>query len=327
MSDETVIEVEHLAHFYGSRQAIQDVSFTVRKGEIFGLLGPNGGGKTTLFEILSTLIVPTSGRARVFGQDVTNQTAAVRARIGVVFQSQSLDRKLTCLENLIHQGHLYGLSGSRLGARALEVLNRVGLDDRRDDLVENLSGGQRRRLELGKGLLHQPQLLLLDEPSTGLDPVARRELWTHLETLRERDHATILLTTHILDEAEGCDRIGILDRGRLVAMDTPDALKAQIGGDVLSARSREPERLRDHIQKRFGGNPVIVDGTVRIERARGHEFIAQLVEAFPGQIEAITVGKPTLEDVFIHCTGHRFNEEEEGAGRVNKAGGLDYDLA
>lgn len=309
MKDKPIIEVEALSHSYGARQALQEVSFSVRRGEIFGLLGPNGGGKTTLFQALATLIVPSGGRARVFGKDVTQEAAEIRKRIGVVFQSQSLDRKLTVLENLSHQGHLYGLHGKSLRERSREVLARIGLSDRRDELVEHLSDGLRRRVELAKGLLHRPELLLLDEPSTGLDPVARRELWQQLEALRQKDGVTILLTTHLMDEAENCDRLGILDRGRLVALDSPGALKARIGGDVVSARSKDPERLREQIQERFGGNPIIVDGTVRIERPRGHEFIAQLIEAFPGQIEAITLGKPTLEDVFIHETGHRFAED------------------
>lgn len=309
MSD-TVIEVLDLSHNYGTRPALQGVSFGVRRGEMFSVLGPNGGGKTTLFGILSTLLTPTAGQALVFGEDVVRNAAAVRARIGVVFQSQSLDRKLTCLENLLHQGHLYGLSGSPLRERALEVLAHVGLSDRRDELVENLSDGLRRRLELAKGVLHRPELLLLDEPTTGLDPVARRDFWFELDRLRQSDGVTILLTTHLMDEAEDCDRVAILDRGRLVALDSPEALKAQIGGDIVSARSRDPDRLREEIEKRFGGKPVVVDGTVRIEQPRGHEFIAQLVEAFPGQIDAVTVAKPTLEDVFIHATGHRFNQEE-----------------
>lgn len=311
MKDEPIIEVEALSHFYGPRQALQDVSFTVRRSEIFGVLGPNGGGKTTLFQILATLIVPSRGRARVFGEDVTQDVTAIRRRIGVVFQSQSLDRKLTVAENLAHQGHLYGLRGKSLRERSNEVLAGVGLAERKNELVEQLSDGLRRRLELAKGLLHRPELLLLDEPSTGLDPIARRDLSQQLEVLRQKDGVTILLTTHLMDEAENCDRLGILDSGRLVALDSPEALKARIGGDVVSARSKDPEKLRGLIQERFGGNPIVVDGSVRIERPRGHEFIAQLVEAFPGQIEAVTLGKPTLEDVFVHQTGHRFSERDE----------------
>lgn len=312
MSQPLAIEVQHLTHFYGSRAALQDVGFAVAAGEIFGLLGPNGGGKTTLFRILATLLVPTQGRACLFGDDVTRQPLAVRRHIGVVFQAPSLDRKLTAAENLRHQGHLYGLRGKTLRHRSEEMLGRVGLADRRDEPVEKLSGGLRRRVELAKGLLHQPALLLLDEPSTGLDAGARRDLRVYLNRLRDTAGVTILLTTHLLDEAETCDRLGILDRGRLVALGSPESLKKKIGGDVVVLEARDPDKLRDQIRDRFGGEPTVLDAQVRIERPQGHRFITELVEAFPGQIDAVTLAKPTLEDVFIQQTGHRFWEENEG---------------
>ncbi len=302
------IEVENLGFRYGDRVALEGVSFRVTPGEIFGLLGPNGGGKTTLFRILSTLFTPGAGAARVFGLDVRRDPHAVRRRIGVVFQAPSLDRKLTALENLRHQGHLYRLRGRALRERAQESLARVGLADRAGDLVETLSGGQQRRVELAKGLLHSPALLLLDEPSTGLDPGGRRDLWQYLTHLRDSEGVAVLVTTHLLEEAERCDRLGILDRGRLVAEGTPEELKRKIGGDVIVVSTSDPETLGRQVGERFSVPAVAVDSTVRIERERGHEFIAQLVEAFPGQIDAVTVSKPTLEDVFIHQTGHRFWE-------------------
>jgi len=305
-TDRPAIEVENLRHVYGNRQALAGVTFTVSRGEIFGLLGPNGGGKTTVFKILSTLLLPTGGRAQIFDLDVVRESHRVRRCIGVVFQSPSLDKKLTVVENLRHQGHLYGLRGRTLSHRIHELLTPMGLADRARELVETLSGGLQRRVELAKGLLHRPHLLLLDEPSTGLDPGARRDFWGHLQALRRQAGVTILLTTHLMEEAEGCDRLGILDRGRLVALGSPNALKEKIGGDVITVQTQEPEKLRDQIREKFGGEPKVLDGTVRIERPKGHEFIPQLVEAFPGQIEAITLGKPTLEDVFIQQTGHRF---------------------
>jgi ABC-2 type transport system ATP-binding protein len=305
-----MIEADSLAHRYGEREALRGVSFTVQAGEIFGLLGPNGGGKTTLFRILSTLLEPTSGSARVCGLDVARQGAEVRMHIGVVFQSSSLDGKLTAAENLRHQGHLYGLRGRELRQRIKETLARLGLADRANDLTETFSGGMRRRVELAKAFLHRPSVLLLDEPSTGLDPGARRDLWDYLLRLRDREGATIVLTTHILEEAEGCDRLGILDRGKMVALDSPRGLKAQIGGDVVTAQCADPQRLQAQIRERFGGEPTVVGNTVRIERERGHEFITELVEAFPGQITSVTFSKPTLEDVFIDKTGHHFWEEE-----------------
>ncbi len=307
MSDSLLV-VEALTHRYGERTALKNVSFQVAKGEIFGLLGPNGGGKTTLFRILSTLAAPSEGSVRMFGVDVVREQGEIRRRIGVVFQSPSLDRKLTVLENLRHQGHLYNLRGQGLQSRIDQLLSRFGMADRKGDLVETLSGGQRRRVELAKGLLHKPQVLLLDEPSTGLDPRVRRELSDYLERLRDEDGMTILLTTHLMEEADRCDRLAILDRGELVALSTPRELKEQIGGDVISVETRQPQPLAEQISQRFGIEARVLDGSVRVERANGHKFITELVEAFPGQIDAISIHKPTLEDVFVRRTGRRFEE-------------------
>ncbi len=314
MSPAPAIEVEKLSRSFGDRPALQEVSFSVAAGEIFGLLGPNGGGKTTLFRILTTLLRASSGSARVFGDDVVRDRVAVRNRIGVVFQSPSVDLKLTVGENLRHQGHLYGLRGAALEKRMAEVLDRLGVSDRRHERVEKLSGGLRRRVEIAKGLLHRPALLLLDEPSSGLDAGVRRDLRAYLHQLRAQDGVTVCLTTHFMDEAESCDRLAILDRGRLVALGTPETLKSKIGGDVIVLEAREPERLRSEIQARFGNHINIVNGQVRLERPQGHRFVTDLVEAFPGQIEAVTVAKPTLEDVFIHETGHQFWEESQAPG-------------
>ena len=303
---DSLLVVEALTHRYGERTALNKVGFEVARGEIFGLLGPNGGGKTTLFRILSTLVAPSEGNVRMFGIDVVRDQSEIRRRIGVVFQAPSLDRKLTVLENLRHQGHLYNLRGRDLQSRIDRLLARFGMADRKGDLVETLSGGQRRRVELAKGLLHKPQVLLLDEPSTGLDPRVRRELSDYLEQLRDEDGVTILLTTHLMEEADRCDRLAILDRGQLVALDTPRQLKEQIGGDVISVEARQPQPLAEQIGKRFDIEARVLEGSVRIERTNGHRFITELVEAFPGQIDAVSVHKPTLEDVFIHLTGHRF---------------------
>lgn len=303
------IEIENLGHSYGERVALRDVSFSVARGELFGLLGPNGGGKTTLFKILATLLRPASGRARVFGDDAATSPMAVRRRLGVVFQSSSLDPKLTVGENLRHQGHLYGLRSAHLRQRVEEVLMRLGIADRRDERAEKLSGGLRRRVEIAKGLLHQPEVLLLDEPSTGLDAGARRDLRLYLRQLCDQDGVTVFLTTHFMDEAESCDRLAILDRGRLVAEGKPDALKNRIGGDVIVLETSTPEELRAQIQQRFGNHVSVVEGRVRLERPQGHRFVTELVEAFPGQIDGLSVAKPTLEDVFIRETGHQFWEE------------------
>ena len=304
-----VVEVQDLSHSYGRLRALKGVTFDVAEGEIFGLLGPNGGGKTTLFRILSTLFPPSAGSASILGSDVGRNAAEVRRKIGVVFQSLSLDIKLTVSENLFHQGHLYGLRGRALAARVDEMMDRLRVRDRRADLVETLSGGLRRRVELAKGLLHKPELLILDEPSVGLDPGARYDLWQYLEQLREAGGVTILVTTHLIDEADRCDRVLILHKGEVVASGTPAELKRRIGGDIIALATENPDILQQKIVSKFGIEPVVLDGSVRIERLNGHEFIAELIESFPGMIESVTLANPTLEDVFIDRTGHRFWEE------------------
>ena len=305
MPDEA-IKVEHLRHVYGTRVALDDVSFSVTRGEIFGLLGPNGGGKTTLFKILSTLMPATGGAATVFGDALHLAPAAVRRHLGVVFQHPSLDDKLTVHENLTCHGYLYGMHGAQLQERTRTVLQRLGLVERAGDRVAALSGGLQRRTELAKALLHQPPVLLLDEPSTGLDPGARRDFIQYLRELRDRDGVTIVLTTHYMEEAERCDRVAILHQGKLVSVGAPAELKDRVGGDIVVMQAAEPARLRDQIRERFACEATLVDGTVRVERPRGHEFVRDVVDAFPSDITLVTYGKPTLEDVFIHLTGHRF---------------------
>ncbi len=296
-----MIRVENLSHAYGSRAALSGVSFAVREREIFGLLGPNGSGKSTLFRILATMLTPAAGAVRVAGFDVERQPAEVRKRIGVVFQSQSLDKKLTVEENLRAQGHLYGLSGRALRERVALVTERLGLTGRRADLVETLSGGLRRRVEIAKALLHEPPVLIMDEPSTGLDPAARLELWQYVRELRDSQGITALLTTHILDEADRCDRLLLLHQGRTVVEGSPSELKARVGGDVviLEVSNLEPMRAR------LGAQATVVDGKLRVEIGNGHRFIAEVVEAFPGVIQSVALHKPTLEDVFLDETGAR----------------------
>ncbi len=308
----SVIRVEGLTHRYNSRTALDGVSFEVRAAEIFGLLGPNGSGKTTLFRILSTLMIPSGGRAVILDCDAALDPNGLRRRIGVVFQAQSIDVKLSAEENLRHQGHLYGLSGASLKSRIAEMLGRVGLADRAHDRAETFSGGMQRRLELAKGLLHRPSVLLLDEPTTGLDPGARRDLWQYLAILREEENVTVVVTTHLMDEAERCDRLAILSEGRLVALGTPAELKREIGGDVILLEARDPESLARRITARFGAQAAVLESKVRVERENGHRFVTDVVEAFPGEIDAVSVSKPRLEDVFIHRTGHRFWSEEKG---------------
>ena len=304
MSHQPIVKVESLTHRYGERVALNGVSFAIDRPCLFALLGPNGCGKTTLFRILATLLRPSEGTASVADADVVVQRARVLERIGVVFQKPALDGKLTVLENLIYQGQLYGLKGRALRQRSRELLERFDVFDRAHDRVDVLSGGLARRVELAKGLLHRPDVLILDEPSTGLDPGARLTLTDYLKELRDTDGVTSLLTTHLMDEADQCDRVGVMDVGRLVALDDPSALKRTIGGDVLSIGASEIESLRSRLRDRLSVEADVVDGILRFERERGHEFVPQLIEAFPGEIESVTVGKPTLEDVFVHLTGH-----------------------
>jgi ABC-2 type transport system ATP-binding protein len=305
-----VVQVDSLRHLYGSRVALDGISFSVAQGECFGLLGPNGGGKTTLFRILTTLLAPTAGTARICDCDVRTDRARARQQIGVVFQSPSLDVYLTARENLRHAAHLYGLSGRNLEDRLVGFLGRLGLAGREDDLVRKLSGGQRRRVEIAKGLLHEPALLILDEPSTGLDPVARRELWQVLLELRRTHGVTILLTTHFMEEADRCDRLAILDRGRMVACGSPEELKARIGGDCITITCDEPASLVERASHDLGVAAVAIDGTVRFEVSDGQSAMARLMGRYADEIKAITLSRPTLEDVFMHETGRRFDAVE-----------------
>jgi len=326
------IDARDLTHVYpatrsrrkktGPATALDHVSFSVQPGEIFGILGPNGGGKTTLFKIISTMLRPTCGAVSVFGHDAVNDPQCVREQLGVVFQMPSLDAKLTAEENLTHQGHLYGVRGADLRQRVGAALAGVNLLDRRGDRVEHFSGGMRRRVELAKALLHHPRLLLLDEPATGLDPGARRDVWQQLERLRTQQGVTVALTTHLMEEADRCDRLAILAHGKLVALDTPANLKSRIGGDVVTIEAErldgsdgtaELARLITERLGPWGGTtaaPAVVEDKVRLEIPNGSAFVATLASALPpGRVRAITVGRPTLEDVFMDLTGQALYQE------------------
>lgn len=304
-----IVEIQHLSHRYGPRIAVDDVSLAIAPGASFGLLGPNGGGKSTLFKILATLLTPSQGCARIAGHDVVTERSRVRGLCGVVFQSPSLDPYLTARENLMHAGHLYGLSGGLLKERIEEALDALDVADRAHQLVRTLSGGLKRRVEIAKSILHRPAVLLLDEPSTGLDPGARMAMWRQLQALRAAHGITLVMTTHFMDEADRCDQIGIMDRGRLVAMGKPSELKSRIGGACIQIECDDAEAMRESIADRFKCDATVVDGSVRIEQAGGHVLVPGLVDAFGGEIRSVTVGQPTLEDVFMRETGRRFEIE------------------
>ncbi len=313
---ERAVQIEKLTHRYGETVALQDVSFEVAPGALFGLLGPNGGGKTTLFRALSTLLRPSEGTARVFGFDASAQQAEVRRRLGVIFQQPALDDELTVRENLGFHGALYGLKGRTLKERINAVLDGFGLAARASDRVKTLSGGLQRRADLARGLLHAPALLLLDEPTTGLDPVARRAFWQSLTRLRREEGTTMLVATHLLEEAEACDVVGILDRGRLVALGTPEALKTALGGETLWLETPDPEGLRDRIQAQFGVEARVRGARLQISHPEAPALLASLYEAFGCQIESATVRKPSLEDVFLVHAGYRL---DEGAAVLTEA--------
>jgi ABC-2 type transport system ATP-binding protein len=305
------VETQGLGRNFGPRVALSDVTLAVREGEMFGLLGPNGSGKTTLFRILSTLLVPTAGTARVGGHDVVNASMDVRHHLGVVFQSPALDPQLTVAENLRCAGNLYGLRGVDLEKRLLAAVEALEVADRSDDRVQTLSGGLQRRVEIAKSLLPRPRVLLLDEPSTGLDPAARAGLRAVLGKLRRESGVTIVMTTHLLDEAEACDRVAILHRGRLLACETPGDLRDRLGKDVAVLAGSDPDALAARMRASFAWPVAVRDGRVRIEVPRGTDSAAQLFAALGGAADAVTVGRPTLEDVFLQLTGESLHGEGE----------------
>ena len=307
------IVARNLVKSFGDRRALDGISLEVRRGEIFCLLGPNGGGKSTLFRILATLSLPDTGSAEICGHDVVSGAAEVRARLGVVFQSPSLDGKLTILENLLCGGALYGLKGADLERRITEATKALNLTDRMGDLVETLSGGLQRRAEIAKCLLIRPEVLLLDEPSTGLDPGARLDLWAALEQLRSEHGVTALCTTHLMEEAARADRVGIVSAGKLVALGTPDELTSAIGGDVISlgvSKEAGADQLARTISERTGIPATVVEGEVRIENREAHALAARLAGEFPNEITSLRIARPTLEDVFIARTGRLFADQD-----------------
>lgn len=318
----TAIHVENLTKQFGDFTAVDAVSFDIRKGEIFGLLGPNGAGKTTTISILSTLLEPTSGRAQVNGIDIGKDQDGVRKSIGVVFQDQSLDEELTAWENMDFHGRLYRIPKEVRDERINELLRLVELEERRDNLVKTFSGGMRRRLEIARGLLHEPAVLFLDEPTLGLDPQTRNHLWDYIRTLNRTKGITIILTTHYMDEADHlCDRIAIIDHGAIIALDTPEALKNQVGDDVVTVTSPDSERIKADITRDTSA-PWISgaqqhDGEVIIRMQSAEEHVAELIRSFGDhgyEITSVSIHKPTLEDVFLHFTGKTIREEEVGGG-------------
>jgi ABC-2 type transport system ATP-binding protein len=309
---ETVIQAQGLVKRYGELEAVRGIDLEVQAGEIFGFLGPNGAGKSTTISILCTLLTPTAGTARVAGIDVMHDPAGVRQRIGLVFQDPSLDDQLTGRENLEFHAFIYSVPASVRRQRIDEMLELMQLTERAGSQVRTYSGGMKRRLEIARGMLHQPQILFLDEPTLGLDPQTRQSIWNHLNELRSRKGITIFMTTHYMDEAEYCDRIGIIDRGKIVALGTPDQLKAMVGGDVVTITSSKPEAAALEIKELLGVTPSRDDGTLRMEVSDGKAFVPRLVRELMAPVDTVTLRRPSLDDVFLKLTGRAIRDEEAG---------------
>jgi ABC-2 type transport system ATP-binding protein len=325
------IQVDGISKRFGTLLAVDNVSFTVQGGEIFGLLGPNGAGKSTLIRMLTTVVPPTGGTAIVAGHDIIRDPNAVRASIGVIPQNMTSDPELTCAENIGIHARLYGITGARRRERTAELLEAVSLADRANALASTLSGGMRRRLEIARGLVHDPQILFLDEPTTGLDPASRISVWEMIAHLRSHQGRTLLLTTHYMDEADRlCDRVAIIDNGRMVALDTPVALKASVPGASRIELQFEPdlphgaadlERLPAVKSVRALGS-----ATYRISSDRGPASAQELIELARElnlELKALSVQSTSLDDVFLHYTGHGLAEMDEAAvpaGKETKGG-------
>jgi ABC-2 type transport system ATP-binding protein len=310
------IEVEGLVRRFGEFTAVDGVSFQVLQDEVFGFLGPNGAGKTTTISMLCTLLRPTGGSARVNGFDVAWQPDQVRGSIGLIFQDPSLDEQLTGRENLRFHAMLYDVSREEFARRSEQLLAMVDLTDKADELVRTYSGGMKRRLEIARGLLHDPRVLFLDEPTLGLDPQTRRHIWDYLRRLRSERGVTMFMTTHYMDEAENCDRIAIIDHGRIVALDTPDNLKALVGGDIITLRTSDPAAARQTLRDQHGlearEGP---EGQLILEADGGERLIPRLIAGFANgrqrvEVHSVNLRRPTLEDVFLKLTGRAIRAEE-----------------
>jgi len=311
-----IIEVSGLEKRFGDVEAVRGVDFQVRAGETFGFLGPNGAGKSTTINILCTLARPTAGTARVAGHDVVTERDAVRRTIGLVFQDPTLDVELTAEQNLRFHAELYGVPKAGLSERIDDMLRMVGLADRRGSQVQTFSGGMRRRLEIARGLLHSPRVLFLDEPTIGLDPQSRASVWDYIGALRRREDITVFLTTHYMDEAEHCNRIAIIDSGRIVALDTPEALKAGVGKDRVQITTSDDEAAIAALRGRFGIEAGMHSGEVTFAVPDGERFVPRLFAELGVPIDTVSVARPTLDDVFLAHTGTTIRDAE--ASRVDR---------
>jgi ABC-2 type transport system ATP-binding protein len=309
-----IIKVDHLVKKFGNITAVDDISFDVDEGTIFGFLGPNGAGKTTTINILCTLLSPTSGNASIAGHDCMGEPSEVRKAIGIVFQDSTLDKDLTAYENLMFHARLYNVPKSEMKERIHEALMFVDLNDRKDDLVKKFSGGMKRRLEVARGLIHRPRVLFLDEPTLGLDPQSRANLWEFITELPRRHKVTIFMTTHYMEEAEVCDRIAIIDNGRIIVSGTPDELKKTVGGDVVSITTTDNPTARKEIENLLKLDVAEKGNELYMTCNRGDTCIPELIRSLGDKVLSVKVQRPTLNDVFLKLTGKTIRDEEINSG-------------
>ncbi len=317
-SNPTIIEVENLTRSFKDFQAVKGISFTVREGEVFGFLGPNGAGKTTTIKMFSTLLKPTSGEARIAGHSVKTERIAVRKSIGMVFQEPTLDEELSAYQNLRFHAEFYGVPSSVYKKRAHELLELVDLADRANKPVRDFSGGMKRRLEIVRGMLHYPKILFLDEPTIGLDPQTRATMWQYILKVAKQEKITLFMTTHYLNEAEYCDRIAVIDHGKIVAMDTPDKLKEGVGGDIITMQTDNNDQAIAYIKDHFSQDVRIDEKKIKAVVKDGDEVLPKLIRELPQQVQSIELKQPTLDDVFIKLTGSKIRDEAPSAAEKSK---------
>ncbi len=309
-----IIKVENLVKRFGSITAVDNISFEVEEGTIFGFLGPNGAGKTTTINILCTLLSPTSGKAYLNGHDCNSESSEVRKSIGIVFQDSSLDKDLTARENLVFHSYLYNVPKTERKERVEDALRFVDLQDRADDLVKKFSGGMKRRLEVARGLIHRPKVLFLDEPTLGLDPQSRTNLWEFITGLPKKHKVTIFMTTHYMEEAEVCDKIAIIDKGKIIASGTPQELKRIIGGDVIYLKTDDNKKAMEDIKNLFDVEVSEKDGEIFISALKGDACIPEIIREIGERVLSVRMQRPTLNDVFLKLTGKEIRDEVASSG-------------
>ncbi|MBI5057353.1 MAG: ATP-binding cassette domain-containing protein [Nitrospirae bacterium] len=306
----SIIKVESLSKSFGDLSAVDNISFEVEEGTIFGFLGPNGAGKTTTINILCTLLAPTSGKASIAGHDCLKEPSEVRKAIGIVFQDTTLDKDLTAYENLMFHAYLYDVKKSEIKTRVEDALHFVGLYERKTDLVKKFSGGMKRKLEVARGLVHRPRVLFLDEPTLGLDPQSRANLWDFIVKLPEKHNVTIFMTTHYMEEAEVCNKIAIIDKGKIISIGTPDELKKTVGGDVIYIKTSDNKKARVEIEKLFNLEVSEENGELFLTTLKGDTCIPEIIKAVGEQVLSVRLQRPTLNDVFLKMTGKQIREQD-----------------